>query len=87
MGGDTPTRDPAYDHSQRSGATRADAEAAVGHSATLTLTGEIVRAGESNEGAWVMFEVDERWGLPPGTRLGMDLECFEVGALRGDQDG
>lgn len=56
----------------------ADCEAAVGKRARLVLTGTIVSADERENGGFVYFELDERWGFPEGTKMGMDLEAFEI---------
>ena len=60
--------------------TLADAEAAVGERATLHLTGMIVSAGESDAGAFVHFQVDERWGFGTGFVLAADLAAFDLGS-------
>jgi hypothetical protein len=65
-----------YSHLDTSKHSLADCEAAVGKQAKLVLTGEIVRAGESGAGPYVVFQADEKWGFP--TRLGFDLEVFEI---------
>lgn len=72
---------PEYDAANRTQATAADAEAAIGKRAELHLTGTIVSTGVSSAGPYVMFEVDGRWGL--GTpdnpfRMGFDLEALIV---------
>lgn len=58
----------------------ADAEAAVGKTATLPFTGRIIGAGASTSGAWVRFELDPRWGFPEGTRFVLDLDALDVDA-------
>lgn len=67
-----------YDSRTAPETPRADCEAAVGKRARLVLTGEIVDADERENGAFVYFELDERWGFPAGTKMGMDLEAFEI---------
>jgi hypothetical protein len=65
-----------YDHRNRSEITLDEARAQVGKDVTLPLTGKLVDCGVSAAGVWVKFEVDERWGMPPGLSLTMDLDCF-----------
>lgn len=48
----------------------------------LVLTGRFVQADERESGGFVYFELDDRFGFPEGTRMGMDLEAFEM-----DEDG
>jgi hypothetical protein len=68
-----------YDASVGSKRTLKEAQAAVGRHATLPLTGRIVDAGESSEGVYVKFELDERWGFPHPFSFVMDLDPFELG--------
>lgn len=66
-----------YHHSHRTGFTAEDVQAAVGKSATLTLEGAIVGWDENENGAYVLFEIDERFGFGP-QRFGLDLELLKV---------
>ena len=68
-----------YDHNNPSRFTLADADAAVGKRATVTLTGTIVKSCQSEAGPYVKFLIDERWGFGRH-ELGMDLDAFEVAA-------
>lgn len=65
-----------YDHRRPTTFTRPELEEAVGWKATLPLTGRFVEVREGDAGPYIMFEVDQRWGLAPGTRLGFDMEAF-----------
>lgn len=67
-----------YDAKNDTRAKPEDCEAAVGKRATLPLTGRIVETRTSNNGCFVMFEIDERWGFAPGQKFGLDLEAFEI---------
>jgi hypothetical protein len=64
-----------YHHSDATKFSREDCENAVGRRVSLTLTGKIVEARESDAGPFVIFEIDERFGLP--TKLGLDLDLLE----------
>jgi hypothetical protein len=68
---------PKYDARLRTQFTLQEAESLVGAKARLPLTGMFVEARESENGPYLMFEVDPRWGLAPGTRLGFDVEAFD----------
>jgi hypothetical protein len=65
-----------YDAGEVSSYTIEEVQAAVGKRAELTLTGRITEAGESPSGAWVRFELDERWGFKAGQTFVMDLDPF-----------
>jgi hypothetical protein len=73
-----------YDSFEPSQKTLEECQAAVGKRVTLSLTGTVVEAGETEGvGSWVKMRVDERWGFrgsEPGSSLviGMDLDAFEV---------
>lgn len=66
-----------YDAAQRTDCSRAECEAAVGRRATLTLTGTIIEARESEAGPHVVFEIDSRWGFAQ-RRFVMDLDPLEL---------
>lgn len=70
--------DDSYDAENPSRFSIADCEAAVGQRAMLPLTGTLVEAGVHDNGPWVKFAPDPRWGFPPGTTIGMDLDAFEL---------
>lgn len=66
-----------YNHTKPSEFTLKDCEEAVGSTAKLILTGEIIDAGESTSGPYVKFQVDERFGF--GTYIiGLDLDALEL---------
>lgn len=65
-----------YDAANKSAVTLAEGEAMVGKTAELHLTGKIVEAGATEAGTFVKFEVDERWGFPPGQKFVMDADAF-----------
>lgn len=67
-----------YHHSQRTRFTADEVKASVGKRATLTLKGTIVGWREHENGAFVMFQIDERFGF--GVQLfGLDLELLNIG--------
>lgn len=66
-----------YDATTVAPGTLEDATAAVGHGATLALTGTIIDFGESQAGAFVRFKVDGRWGFGELV-LGCDLAALEL---------
>lgn len=68
-----------YDAANPTLYTLAECEAAVGRRATLVLTGQIVEARVGDEGPFVMFAPDERFGFGQ-FRLGIDLEALEFRA-------
>lgn len=65
-----------YDARKPTSFTLPEIERVIGYKAVLPLTDRFVRAIQSDAGAYVMFEVDQRWGFDPPIRLGMDLEAF-----------
>jgi hypothetical protein len=65
-----------YHHSQRTRFTLEECEASVGKRAKLVLTGTITEARSHENGDFVMFEADERFGF--SVPIGGDLELFEV---------
>lgn len=68
-----------YDAADRTKFSLGEAEALVGTRARLPLTGTIVDAGESDAGAWVLFEIDARWGFRGRIdRLGCDVEALDL---------
>jgi hypothetical protein len=66
-----------YNHINITKHTSEEREAAIGKRAIVRLTGQIVAARDSGSGGYVVFRVDERWGLGPFS-LAMDLECFDI---------
>ena len=66
-----------YNHTQPTRFTTTQCADAVGKRATLHLTGTITEQRVSDAGPFVMFDVDERWGLG-NVRLGFDLDALEV---------
>lgn len=66
-----------YNASDPTAFTFSDCEAAVGRSARLHLTGEIVSAEESETGPYVRFTPYENWGM--NTNFGLDLDAFILG--------
>ena len=68
----------AYNHKQGSRFTVKNCEAQIGREAELPLTGKIIDAGESMAGAYVRFQVDERWGFGPHFTMCVDLDALEV---------
>lgn len=67
-----------YDHKQDSRFTLESCEDQIGRGAVLPLTGKIIDAGESMAGAFVRFQVDERWGFGPHFIMRVDLDALEV---------
>jgi len=66
-----------YNHENPTAFTHEECEAAVGKQAILSLTGEIIAAGESLNGPFVRFKPDECWGLGNFV-LGVDLDAFTI---------
>lgn len=67
---------PEYDAARKSSVTLPEAQAAIGRRATLTLTGEIIDAGQSEAGTFVKFRLDPRWGFAPQDTFVMDFDPF-----------
>lgn len=67
-----------YHYTNTSTATVEQAEALIGKPVTLPLTGIVADVIQTDGGVCVLMEVDERWGLAPGTRLGFDLEAYTL---------
>ena len=70
----SPERD--YDHRKPTSFRPGELDTFVGWKGVLPLTGRFVEVRESDNGPFVMFEPDQRWGFPYGTRFGMDMEAF-----------
>jgi hypothetical protein len=66
-----------YDHHNGSSFTEQKCTEAVGKRVQLPLTGRIVASGRSENGPFVVFKVDERWGFDDLT-LGVDLDALQV---------
>lgn len=67
-----------YDWRNKTAFTKEECEAAVGSTASLTLTGTIVEARLNDDGdPFVMFRIDERFNF--NTTLGLDLDMLELG--------
>ena len=67
-----------YDHRNPSAFSAHACAKTVGKRATLELTGEIVDWGQSEEGPFVKFQVDERFGWGANFKLVMDLDPLKV---------
>lgn len=70
-----PQRD--YDSRKPSDFTVQELQSFIGYKGILPLTGRFVEVGESNSGPYIKFQIDERWGFPPGTKFVMDMEAFK----------
>jgi hypothetical protein len=66
-----------YDAKNTSPYTLEENQKVVGKKASLTITGEIVDAGESEAGSYIKFKVDERWGFP-FMEIVMDRDPFQI---------
>lgn len=77
--------DASYNHENPSRFTRAECESVVGRKATITLTGYIVSAEESDTGPFVRFQPDGRFGFGD-FRFGIDLDAITVVASPGVED-
>lgn len=76
-----PERD--YNASVRSRFTLAEARGLVGATARLPLTGRFVDAGEGPAGTYIVFEVDQRWGLTDRpVQWRFDIEAFDKVDIR-----